>query len=130
MAEHPNVSVVHRLYQAFISRDVATLWQLMGDDVVLHVPGRSVFAGSHRGKERILSVFYESGKLAARSFRLEAHAVFGERDHVVGLHHITGVRGDRIIDQDSFLVCHVGDGVLVDVWVGLVDVRQFDEFWA
>ena len=130
MAEHPNVSVVRRLYQAFITRDTATLGSLIGQDLVLHVPGNSPFGGVHRGVLEILKVFHESGKLAAHSFKLDVHDVVGGVDHVVGLHHITGVRGDRVLNQNSFLVCHVSEGALVEVWVGLEDVRQFDEFWS
>ncbi len=130
MTEHPNVSVVRRLNQAFISRDTATLFQLVGQNVELHVPGRSPFAGLHRGPEKIITVFYESGRLAGRSFKLELHALLGSDDHVVALQHITGVRDGRVLDQNSGLVCHISDGVLVDVSVFLEDVRQFDEFWS
>jgi len=127
---HPNVGVVRRLYQAFISRDPATLVTLVGSDLTLHVPGRSAFAGTHRGPEQILSVFYRSGTLAAHSFRLELHDVVGGPDHVVGIHHITGSRDGRVLDQKSYLVCHVRDGVIVEVWVAVADVRQWDAFWS
>ena len=130
MSEHPNVSVVRRLYQAFITRDTVTLGSLIGQDLVLHVPGRSPFGGVHRGVMEILKVFHESGKLAAHSFKLDVHALLGGVDHVVGLHHISGARGDRVLNQNSFLVCHVFQGVLAEVWVGLADLRQFDEFWS
>ncbi|MGH2725940.1 MAG: nuclear transport factor 2 family protein [Actinomycetota bacterium] len=130
MAEHPNVSVVRRLNQAFISRDTATLFHLVGENLELHVPGRSPFAGRHRGPEKILAVFHESGKLAGHSFKLKLHALLGGDDHVVALQHITGARNGRVLDQDSGLVCHIKDGKLVDVWVFLSDVRQFDEFWS
>ncbi len=130
MPEHPNVSVVRRLYQAFITRDTATLGSLIGQDLVLHVPGRSPFGGVHSGVLEILKVFHESGKLATHSFKLDVHALLGGVEHVVGLHHISGVRGDRALDQNSFLVCHVSQGVLVEVWVGLENLRQFDEFWS
>jgi hypothetical protein len=130
VAEHPNVAVVRRLYQAFISRDPETLWQIVGENLELHVPGRSAFAGVHRGRERILTVFYESGRLAGRSFKLELHSVLGGEHHVVGLHHITGTRDGRSLDQNSGLICHVESGVIVEVWVFLENVRQFDDFWA
>jgi len=130
VAEHPNVSVVRRLNQAFISRDTATLFQLVGPDLTLHVPGRSRFAGRHQGPEKILGVFHESGKLAGHSFKLTLHGLLGGADHVVALQHITGSRDGRVLDQDSGLVCHITDGKLAEVWVFLADVRQFDEFWS
>ena len=127
---HPNAAVVQRLQQAFVARDVATLFQLVSGDLTLYVPGRSVFAGVHRGGEQILKVFYDSGRMAGRSFRLEVRGLVGGDDHVVAMHHITGRRDGKVLDQDSYLVCHVRGGLLTDVWVVLADLRQFDDFWS
>lgn len=130
MSEAPGVSVVHRLYQAFISRDEATIYHLSGDNLEFHVPGRSPFAGLHRGKDEILKLFHETGRRAGRSIRLEMHAVVGGPNHVVGLHRITGAREGRTLHQNGCLVAHVQGGVLIDTWLTFEDLKAFDEFWA
>lgn len=130
MAEHPNVSVVRRFYQAFMSRDTARLAQLVGQDMEFHVGGRSIYAGVHRGRDQILKLFYETGVVTEHSIRIEFHAIFGNEEHVVGLHRITAMRPDgRTLNQHGCLVCHVKSGVLTDAWLSFEDLRAADTFW-
>lgn len=128
--EHPNVSVVRRLYQAFISRSESMLWDLAGEDMLFHMPGRSRFAGVHRGREQILTLFQATGAAAGRSIRIELHAVVGNEEHVVGLHRMTGTREGHAIDQHACVVCHVRNGELLEVWLWPENLREFDEFFA
>ena len=39
MTEHPNVELARRGYEAFAKGDLATLTELLADDVVWHVQG-------------------------------------------------------------------------------------------
>ena len=131
MAEHPNVSVVRRFYQAFISRDTARLYQLAGESMEFHVAGRSAFAGVHRGRDQILKLFRETGEVTEHSVHIELHALLGGGDHVVGLHHITARRPGRpMLDQSGCLVCHVDGAVLTDAWLSFEDLRAADAFWS
>ena len=131
MAEHPNVSVIRRFYQAFIARDTARLYQLAGENMEFHIAGRSPFSGVHKGRDQILRVFHETGVATDRSIRIEAHAVAGDGEHVVGLHHITATReGKKPLDQNGVLVCHVAGGVIADAWLLWEDIRAADEFWS
>lgn len=128
--EHPNLSVVRRLYQAFISRDESTIYSLAGDNLEFNVPGRSAFAGLHRGKDQILWLYHESGRRSGRSLRVDMHAVVGGPNHVVGLHHLSGARGNRVLDQNGCIVAHVQGGVLLDVWLTFENLKSFDDFWT
>ena len=130
VSQHPNVAIVRRFYQAFISRDTATIWALSGENVEFHVPGRSRFAGTHKGRDEILRMFHETGKAAGHSIKIRLHALMGGDDHVVGLHHITGSREGRTLDQNACLVAHVTEGVMVDVWLAFEDLKAFDRFWT
>lgn len=129
MKLHPNIAIVRRFYHAFISRDTNMLWTLAGDDLAFHVPGRSRWAGEHRGKEKLLELFYKVGEAAERSIKLELHDIVGGEDHVVGLHHITGSVGGKTLDQNGTTTCHVKDGKIIEVWLGFWSQRAFDEFW-
>jgi ketosteroid isomerase-like protein len=128
--EHPNVSVVRRLYQAFISRSESMLWDLAGEDMLFHMPGKSRFAGTHRGREQVLALFQATGAASGNSIRISLHDVVGNAEHVVGLHRMTGTRDGRTIDQSACIVCHVKEGVLLEVWLWPENVRRFDEFFA
>jgi len=130
VAEHPNVSVVRRFYQAFMARDTARLYQLAGENLEFHVAGRSAFAGVHRGPDQILKLFRLTGELTQHSVRIELHALLGSGDHVVGLHHLAASRPGRTLDQNGCLVCHVDGAIITDAWLSFENLREADAFWA
>lgn len=131
MAEHPNVSVVRRFYQAFIALDTARLYQLAGENMEFHISGRSPFSGVHKGRDQILKVFHDTGAVTDRSIHIELHAIAGDDEHVVGLHHISATReGKKPLDQNGVLVCHVEGAVISDGWLLWEDQRAADEFWS
>jgi len=127
---HPNIAIIRRFYHAFIARDTATIWALSGENVEFHVPGRSPFAGIHKGRDEILKLFHETGKVAGHSIKIHLHAIMGGDEHVVGLHRITGARPGVVLDQNSCLVAHVKDGVIVDVWLAFEDLKAADRFFT
>lgn len=125
------MSVVRRFYQAFIALDTARLYQLAGQNMEFHISGRSPWSGTHKGRDEILKVFFETGAATDRSIRIELHALVGDDEHVVGLHHITALRTDRKpLDQHGCLVCHVDGAVITDAWLLWEDLRAADAFWA
>lgn len=130
MKLHPNIAIVRRFYQAFASRDTTTLWAIAGEDLAFHVPGRSRWAGEHRGREQLLQLFHLIGQAAERSIRLSVHDIVGGDVHVVGLHHVTASIGGRHLDLNGTAICHVESGKIMEVWLGWESQRAFDEFWG
>jgi uncharacterized protein len=127
---HPNIAIVRRFYHAFISRDTQTLWSIAGEDLSFHVPGRSRWAGEHRGREALLGLFHRFGQAAERSVRIELHDIVGGEDHVVGLHRMTATIGGKSLDLNGTTTFHVADGKIVEVWLGWESQRTFDELWG
>lgn len=60
MADHPNLELLRRGYAAYGAGDMDTINELLADDVVWHVAGRSPIAGDYSGKEQVFGLF---GKL-------------------------------------------------------------------
>ena len=56
MSEHPNLQVMRRTIDAFRSGDVATLAQVLSEDVVWRVPGTSFLAKDYEGHEGCSSI--------------------------------------------------------------------------
>jgi ketosteroid isomerase-like protein len=52
MPEPPNVKIVRRGYAAFNNGDTSALAALIAENVVWHVPGRSLIAGDYHGGKR------------------------------------------------------------------------------
>jgi len=127
---HPNVAIVRRFYHAFISRDTTAIWSIAGEDLAFHVPGRSKWAGVHRGREQLLELFTRLGSETERSVRMTIHDIVGGENHVVGLHHVTATMKGRSLDINGTAVCHVKDGKILEVWLSWQSQKVFDEFWS
>ena len=116
--------VITRYAEAWERGDIAAMLDSYADDVVAHYGGTSDFAGTHRGRDRLVEVLLES---AARSDRLlvsidQVHddgstgAIFATESFTIGdraavVHRALRYRtdGERITelwlyDQDQHLV--------------------------
>lgn len=103
--------------------DFATFFETIGDDVVVHVPGRSSLAGEWRGKAQFIERF--SAQAQATGGRgSEPHAVLSDGEHGVVLSELTFPDGG--VDR-QVIVQHVRDGKIVEVWVYSSDQYRFDE---
>ena len=49
MAEHPNIAILRRGYDAFATGDVGTVSELIAPDAVWHVGGHHPFSGEYKG---------------------------------------------------------------------------------
>lgn len=130
MAEHPNAVMMRRAAQAFINGDMNTLKQLIAEDAVWHVPGRSQLAGDYRGHDQIFGFFGKLMELTAGTFKVAVHDILATDDHVVNLDRLTATRGDKKLDLDLILVVHPKDGKIAEAWDRFSDQYAWDDFWA
>ena len=71
MAEPSSVENLRRGYKAFADNDVATLSEIIPEDAVWHVPGRSQLAGDYRGRDAIFGYFMKLSELTGGTFKAE-----------------------------------------------------------
>ena len=71
MTEQPNVQRLRDGYDAFAKGDLATLRELMTEDVVWHVAGHSEMSGQYEGIDAVLAFFGRMMEVTGGSFRLE-----------------------------------------------------------
>ncbi|HEY3241027.1 MAG TPA: nuclear transport factor 2 family protein, partial [Acidimicrobiia bacterium] len=83
MREHPNVETVRRGYEAFNKGDMETLSELMAEDVVWHVPGRSSIAGDYQGREATFAYFGRLDELTDGSYQADLHVAVGDEEHAI-----------------------------------------------
>ena len=57
MTEHPNVELTRRGYEAFAKGDMATLSELLADDVTWHVDGAGPLSGTYHGRVEVFGFF-------------------------------------------------------------------------
>ena len=67
-AQHANVQVARRGYEAFSRGDMATVRELLADDVEWHVGGNNPISGDYKGKDAVFGFFGKLMELTAGTF--------------------------------------------------------------
>ena len=122
--------LVRQGYGAFSGGDMDTLRRLFSDDAVWHVSGRSRLSGDYQGADEILGYFRQTMELTEGNFQVELHDVVANDNHVVGLHHASGQRGDKRLESNEALVFHLRDGRVTEVWQLFEDPYQAEDFFS
>ncbi len=99
MAEHPNVGLFRKGYEAFAKGDMATLRELFSEDVVWHVSGNSPISGEYRGQDAVFAFFARIAELSGGTFRIDLHDVVANDEHAVALVRSTASRQGKQLDS-------------------------------
>src|SRR5258708_40282726 len=93
MTEHPNVELTRRGYAAFATGDLATMTELIADDVTWHVTGAGPLSGTYHGRGEVFGFFARLAEETAGTFRLDIHDVLANDEHAVALCTLAATRG-------------------------------------
>jgi ketosteroid isomerase-like protein len=127
---HENEGLLRRAYEAQARGDLESYLDLLTDDFVLHVPGRSRIAGVYRGRNEVRRHFREIAELSGGTFRTEVHDAMASRDHAIGLVDARAERDGRTVALPRVHVWHVRDGKLSELWLHPLDQDAFDDYWG
>jgi ketosteroid isomerase-like protein len=126
---HPNADLVRRGFEAFAAGDMATLDEIMSDDVKWHSMGAAPFAGDVEGKQAVFANWATIPSVVD-SMRQDLHAIVADDEHAVAMVNLEMTRGDRTFSGGQIIVFHVADGKATEGWVVSVDQAEADAFWA
>ena len=127
-AEHPNASLVRRLFAAF-GTDAMAISAALARDVVWRVPGHTAMSGDYRGRRAVVEFLRRTGLETGGTYRSRLHTVFADDDWAVAIYRATGSRNGIDLDVDQALVIRIVDGLLQDVTAVPLD-SAFERFWA
>jgi ketosteroid isomerase-like protein len=131
MAEHPDVTLVRRGYEAFNNSDVATLSELIAEDATQHMVGDNLVSGDFKGREAILGLYGRIAELTGGTYRVEILQTFTDgHGTVVVVHRQTGTREGRQLDNVQALIFTVLDGEVVDLHDTSDDPAIEDAFYS
>ncbi len=104
--------------------------ELLAEEIVWHVPGRSPIAGDHRGVEAVLAYFAKRRELAGATMEMHPGEVLAEEEAVVQL-----VDGTARVDGEEARwrtvgVYRVEAGLVREVWLVPLDLDRFERIWA
>lgn len=131
MAEHPNVELLRKGYNAYSTGDMAVLDQLFADDILWHVAGRGQLAGDYKGRDQVYGFFGKIMEISGGTSKIEVHDVLANDEHGVALVTGSGSRPDGAsLSGPDVHVFHFRNGQVVEFWDSPVDQYASDEFFG
>ena len=119
-------AIVRRMIDALERADLATIGELVSDDVVYHFPGRSAVAGTYRGRAEVLGLFPAFRELLDGLPRMSSHDVLASEAHVVELTTLAAERDGQPHEWHAVRIYHVGDAEITEIWLMIDDIHAFD----
>ena len=131
MTEHPNATLIRRMFDAFKAADLATIQETIPEDAVWHFPGRvGKLAGEHRGRPAILQFLMNVAGLTAGTFHLDLIDILANDRYAVALFRGHGERNGKTLDNPTCLRMRIDGGRVVEVWEFVWDLYAVDDFWS
>ena len=88
MTEHPNAELIRRLIAARPTMDAKVLQDVLGEDVVWHIPGEDQWAGHIRGRDALIALWTGVAEEGS-SLSFDLHDVLANDEHAVVLTNVT-----------------------------------------
>jgi ketosteroid isomerase-like protein len=124
--EHPNVTAIHMLTEAFNSSDTTAMTDGMADDIEWHEIGASE---PIRGKAA-LAARWAGMAGTGGTFESHEHATVGDDEHVVSLIETTVTMGDKSLTYRTAEIYHMADGKVTARWAFSDDTARINEFFG
>ncbi len=122
---------LRRLQSVLGEWDEEVIGRLLDDDVVLHVPGRSLLGGTHRGREAVLRLLAAAREHCLRNPCTTTPTAFSITDGRVTARavHRAIVNGNALTytRTDLYFLEH---GRVKDWWVFARPSEAFDAYWS
>lgn len=129
-AENPLVSAYFRMIRAFNENDLGVVRELLHEDVVYTIPGRSPIAGTARGLSEHLAQLQKARALSNNTLRLAPTDVVASANRLFVYGRITAERGERRLDSEHLVVFRFEGSRIVEGRTVPLDLYEFDAFWA
>lgn len=133
MPREIDAAIVERFHRALVTNDGPVLSQLLADGVQLHMTGRSPFAGSHRGKDAVISLVGRLHELSGGTFRPlrdDSHDVMFSEHHAMLSDRFLAEREGRQLDTHVGFIVVTEDGTVTLLLPYFYDQYAWDEFWS
>jgi ketosteroid isomerase-like protein len=131
MAEHPDITLIRKGYDAFNRADVATLSEILASDVEQHMVGDNLLSGDYKGLDNVLGFYGKLAELTGGTYGCDVESMFTDGcGKVVVVHRQRGERNGRTITPRQALIFTVVGGKVVDLHDTTEDLDAENAFWA
>jgi uncharacterized protein len=124
-----NAQVIHELYDAYVTGNIAAFDAYTDDSVWVEV-GRNERKGVYRGQQAILEHGMQLAVLTDGTIATKVEEILPGDDHVAVLERATAKRNGRELDMDCCSMYTLRDGKIAELHVLPFDAARWDEFWS
>jgi predicted ester cyclase/ketosteroid isomerase-like protein len=125
------VDELHRRQAAmYAGGPVDPVAEMLAENVVWHVPGKSPIAGEHRGKQAVIEYFGTRRRLAGNSMRLHPCELLVDEDLVVQLVDGSAEIGGEAVTWNTVGIYRFESGRVAEAWLVPSDLAKFDRIWS
>jgi ketosteroid isomerase-like protein len=129
-----NVGLIAELHrrqgEMYAGGSVESVAELLAEDIVWHVPGKSQIAGEHRGADAVLAYFVKRREVANETMRMHPGEIVADGEAVIQLVDGTATVGGQEVSWRTVGVYRIEDGRIREVWLVPLDLDRFDAIWA
>ena len=126
--------IIERFFAAqramYTGGPVEALEDMLAEDVVWHVPGRSAIAGDHSGRAAVMEYFRRRRALTGATLEIVDRGGVAIGDTVVRLADGRATIGGRVVSWRTAGVYRVEAGRLREAWLVPLDMEEFERAWA
>lgn len=131
MTTHPNAEIARRFLEAQNAGDVATIRELLADDIVWHVPGKNLLSRDYNGLAEVAGFMARARELSGGTVRTEPITYLGGDDYGIALVRVYAEREGRSLGgQFQAFTYRIVDGKIAEFWFMVEDRYAVDAFWS
>ena len=116
-------------YRRFLEGEPADLLDLLGGDVVYHLPGRHLGGGCLRGRDALLEVLSRAARACDGPPRVRVLGAGQAGELVVTFEQFRATSRHGVLDQHACVVWRFSLGRCVEIWTHFEDQDACDAFW-
>ena len=132
-AEHPNGSIVRRFFAAHVTSDLATLIEILAEDVIWHLPrGRTRLSADPTvvGLGALAEMSGRNVEASEGTFRFDVEHVFAGDTYAAVVTHNTAEAAGQSLDLRMVIQFKILDEKIVEAWESPDDIDEFLNFWS
>ncbi|HEX2730177.1 MAG TPA: nuclear transport factor 2 family protein [Polyangiaceae bacterium] len=123
------IAIYKRMIAGFNANDLSIVREVVSEDIVYTLPGRSELAGTTRGIEPHLAMLRRARELSGGTLRLEPEALAVDGDYLFVWGTISAARGPHRLLAKHCVVYRFANERIVEGRTVPTDLYLFDEFW-
>jgi ketosteroid isomerase-like protein len=129
--EHPNVTLVRKLYEARARDDRTAIRALLAEDIAWHDPYPPPHGGDLVGVDAVFrDVFEKAGELTGGTTRFLLQDVIADDDLAVALVYWSSSYRGRTMAGKEVAIYRIREGKIVEAWFHPADKAASDAFFA